>query len=380
MTINIFQENDMLNIVVPMAGLGSRFANAGFSIPKPLLPLGGKPMIQWVIENIRPSRNHRFIFICHEEHLRIYPEVRSELLKLCPGSEIICIDQVTEGAACTVLLAKEFINNENPLMIANSDQYVDLSIDTYLAEIDKPNIDGLIMTFWADHPKWSYCRLDTEGFVREVIEKQVISNDATVGIYNFKQGKEFVRAAEGMIEKNLRVNGEFYVAPAYNLLINDGSSVVIKATGKEFSGMYGLGTPDDYNFFQLTESFTQNCASNFQNPLTEEKKKIRALTEQYITFFDQKNRAGIDVLLHPEIQLQDPSTSIQGKVKTLDYIYGLFDKVDVLNFQAENIFIDNNKSIIEFRLQHDDLSLIGTDILEWDGSKIRALRAYLYEK
>ena len=148
----------MLNIIIPMAGRGSRFADAGYEVPKPLIPINGKPMIHWVVKNIRPSQPHRFVFICLADHLATYPEIESTLQQECPGCEIVLVTEVTEGAACTVLLAKELINNPNPLMIANSDQLVELPIDDYLATAVAQNADGLIMTFWSDHPKWSYCR------------------------------------------------------------------------------------------------------------------------------------------------------------------------------------------------------------------------------
>jgi len=245
----------MLNIVVPMAGRGSRFAKAGFETPKPLISVGGRPMIEWVIENVKPSGDHRFIFICQKEHLERYPEVPTTLKKLCPTCEIVEINHITAGAACTVLVARDFIDNDEPLMIANSDQYVDADIDEYLKHMEKEEADGLIMTFWADDPKWSYCRIRGDETVSEVVEKQVVSNDATVGIYNFKHGSDFVRAADEMIANDERVNGEFYVAPTYNALINKGGKVVTFAVGKERDGMYGLGIPEDLEFFKTTESY-----------------------------------------------------------------------------------------------------------------------------
>lgn len=245
----------MLNIIIPMAGRGSRFADAGYETPKPLIPINGRPMIHWVIENIRPSQEHKFIFICLADHLQRHPQIEVALRKECPGCEIVLVHEVTEGAACTVLLAKDLINGDHPLMIANSDQLVELNIDEYLAIGKQQNADGLIMTFWSDHPKWSYCRM-SETMVTEVVEKQVISNEATVGIYNFSKGAEFVLAAESMIEKNLRVNGEFYVAPAYNQLIEEGKRIVTAQTGKEYDGMHGLGTPEDMNLF-LESNFCQ---------------------------------------------------------------------------------------------------------------------------
>jgi dTDP-glucose pyrophosphorylase len=239
----------MLNIVIPMAGHGSRFAQAGFKTPKPLIPLGRRPMIEWVIDNVRPNRPHRFHFLCLARHLEDYPEVPQTLRELCPGCEVIPVAGVTEGAACTVLLARQWIDNENQLMIANSDQFVDLDINDYLAVGDDPAVAGWIMTFWSDHPKWSYCRMNPDGTVEEVVEKQVVSNEATVGIYNFQRGCDFVEAADAMIAANLRVNNEFYVAPCYNQLIAHGGTVVVKRTGREGDGMYGLGIPDDVNLF-----------------------------------------------------------------------------------------------------------------------------------
>jgi NDP-sugar pyrophosphorylase family protein len=238
-----------LNIVVPMAGRGSRFSSAGYQDPKPLIRFGGKTMIEWVIDNIRPSMSHRFIFICLEDHLKNDPRVEQLLRQTCPGCDIIPVSEVTQGAACTVLLAKHLIDDNNPLMIANSDQYVEINIDQYLAELPNNKADGLIMTFWSDDPKWSFCKLRSDGTVSEVIEKKVVSNDATVGIYNFSRGCDFVRCAENMIHKNLRVNGEFYVAPVYNQLIEENAKVVVCPVGKEYAGMHGLGTPTDLNRF-----------------------------------------------------------------------------------------------------------------------------------
>lgn len=238
----------MLNIVIPMAGAGSRFSTAGYALPKPLIPVNDVPMIQVVINNLRPAQNHRFIFICQNEHIKTYGLI-DRLHEWSPGSIIIGIDGLTEGAACTVLKARDYINNEDPLMIANSDQYVDASIDDYLNRIKTKNLAGLIMTMKASDPKWSFVGLNEEQIVTRVVEKEVISDEATVGIYNFSQGSDFVSAAELMIHKNLRVNNEFYVAPVYNELISNGYRVGILNIGKEANGMYGLGTPSDLDLF-----------------------------------------------------------------------------------------------------------------------------------
>jgi NDP-sugar pyrophosphorylase family protein len=239
----------MLNIVIPMAGRGSRFRDAGFELPKPLIPVHGKPMVQVVINNLRPSVEHRYIFLCLQEHLDQY-ELKEKLAEWAPGCVIVPVDQVTEGAACTVLLAKEHIDSEDAMMIANSDQWVDIDINDYLAEMERTEADGLIMTMWADHPKWSYVRLNEANEITEVVEKQVVSNEATVGIYNYRRGADFVASAESMIAQNLRVNNEFYVAPAYNEMLASGSKLVYYNVGKEADGMYGMGIPEDLKLFE----------------------------------------------------------------------------------------------------------------------------------
>lgn len=238
----------MLNILLPMAGRGERFREAGFKLPKPLIDVQGRPMTKVVIDNLRPNAAHRFIFLCLREHIEQFG-LDEKLAEWAPGREIIIVDQVTQGAACTVLLAKHLFNNSNPLMIANCDQYVDCDIDDYLSTMEQSTADGLIMTFLSDHPKWSYCGMRTDGTVSSVIEKKVISNEATVGIYNYRKGSDFVSAAEEMIKKDLRVNGEFYVAPVYNEMIAKGAKLVTHNIGSDGKGMYGLGTPADYDYF-----------------------------------------------------------------------------------------------------------------------------------
>jgi len=250
----------MLNIVMPMAGRGKRFADAGFADPKPLIPIHGRPMTEVVIDNLRPSTPHRFIFLILREHAEQFG-FDEHLHRWAPGCEIRYVDRTTEGAACTVLLARDLIDTDDPLMIANCDQWVDIDIDDYLDAMDKADDsnsdlsertipDGLIMTMWADDPKWSFVRFDAAGRVVEVVEKQVVSNEATVGIYNYRRGRDFVRAADAMIAENFRVNGEFYVAPAYNELIAEGQRITVYNVGREYDGMYGLGIPKDLEWFR----------------------------------------------------------------------------------------------------------------------------------
>ena len=231
-----------LNILIPMAGAGTRFKEAGYIFPKPLIEIDNKPMIQWVIESLKLEGN--YIFIVQKHHQAKY-NINSVLKILKPNCKIIELDHITEGAACTTLLAKKFINSGNPLIIANSDQYILWNSIKSMYNFNSKKIDGGILTFEAIHPKWSYAKVDKNNLVSEVAEKKVISKNATVGVYYWKKGSDYVKYAESMIKKNLRIKNEFYVCPVYNEAIREKKKIIIDKV-KE---MHGLGTPDDLNNF-----------------------------------------------------------------------------------------------------------------------------------
>ena len=238
----------MLNIVLPMAGRGSRFADAGYTLPKPLIPIHGVPMIKVVVDNLSPKVEHRFIFVAQQMHIDQY-DLLPKLKSYAKNVEVIGINEITQGQVCTALLAKKFFDNDEPLMNANSDQYIDFDINEYLDAMQNRDLDGMIMTMHSQDPKWSYAKTDENGMVVETAEKKVISPNATVGIFNFKRGRDLVRSAEQMIVDDVRVNGEFYTCPAYNYLIKEGKKIGIYPIGEEYNGMYGLGIPKDLDFF-----------------------------------------------------------------------------------------------------------------------------------
>jgi NDP-sugar pyrophosphorylase family protein len=238
----------MINIVVPMAGAGSRFSSAGFTEPKPFIKIFGKPMIQWVIENLSTNIEHQFIFICQEKHVNEF-HFDKILKQICPNSHVVSIDGLTQGAAETVLFASKMIDNRNPLVIANSDQYIEYKIEDFYESVVSEDNDGSILTMTSSSPKWSYIKYGEDLQVIEVREKEVISQEATVGIYGFSRGEDYVRSARRMIEKDLRVNGEFYVAPVYNELIQEGHRIEFQNIGSDKHQMNGLGTPEDLEIF-----------------------------------------------------------------------------------------------------------------------------------
>lgn len=241
----------MQTIVIPMAGRGSRFADAGFEDPKPLIPVHGVPMIQLVIANLTPDVEHRFVFICQRDHVRDYG-LDTLLPSWAPGCVVVPIDGVTEGAACTVLEAREHIDPEDVLVIANSDQYVDTEPSAWLSGVYDEGRAGVILTMTASDPKWSFVEKQ-DGRVTRVVEKEVVSDEATVGIYVFRRGADFIAGADRMIAADDRVNGEFYVAPVYNYLIGEGWDVSTRSIGSVGAGMYGLGTPSDLDDFLRRE-------------------------------------------------------------------------------------------------------------------------------
>lgn len=224
------------NVLIPMAGLGSRFIEKGYALPKPLIKIFGKPMIQLVIESLELDAN--YIFIVQKEH-RVKYHLDDVLDGIAPGCQVVEVDGLTEGAAVTTLAAKHLIDNDTPLIISNSDQVVVWDSSVFRALIGSQNV---IAVFQADDPKWSYAEID-HGIVKRVAEKEVISNDASVGIYSFKTGAEYVKYAEQMIAKNIRTNNEFYIAPVYNEAIADGQLTI----AYDVKEMHGLGTPEDMN-------------------------------------------------------------------------------------------------------------------------------------
>lgn len=226
------------NVLIPMAGAGSRFEKAGYTFPKPLIDVAGKPMIQAVVENLNIDAH--FIFIVQREHYDKY-NLGHLLNLIAPNCDIIQIDGITEGAACTTLLAKELIDSDKHLVMANSDQIVEWDSNEFMYSMISEGVDGGILSFTSTHPKWSFARLGEDGFVAEVAEKKPISDIATVGIYYWKRGSDYVKYAEQMIEKNIRVNNEFYVCPVFNEAIGDQKKIRVYPIEK----MWGVGTPED---------------------------------------------------------------------------------------------------------------------------------------
>ena len=223
-----------LQILIPMAGRGSRFVRVGYTLPKPLIPILGKPMIQHVIDNLN-SDNAKWFFVVLKEHIEEYPALQS-----LPGQLIPQVGH-KQGAACSASLAFEHLDQNAPIMMANSDQFIDMNILDFL--VAGIGCDGAVMTFKSEHPKWSYARINSKGYIDQVKEKVVISDNATSGVYLWNNANDFINGINDMIEAKDTHNNEYYVAPSYNYCIKRGRKYRLMEIKRQ--QMWGLGTPED---------------------------------------------------------------------------------------------------------------------------------------
>jgi NDP-sugar pyrophosphorylase family protein len=233
-----------MKVLIPMAGEGSRFVKEGYTFPKPLVDVNGKPMIQVVVENL--DFDCEYIFLVRKSHVEKYGGLIDTLDRITNGNfKYITVDGLTEGAACTALLAEELIDTDEDLLIANSDQFVEYEPQNFTMLKNQTDCDAMVYTFNAVHPKWSFVKTNSRGFITEVAEKRPISNIATCGIYWYRHGADFVKYAKQMVKKDIRVNKEFYIAPVYNEMIQDGKTLIPFYVHK----MWGIGTPEDLGYY-----------------------------------------------------------------------------------------------------------------------------------
>ena len=230
-----------MNIVIPMAGLGSRFKIAGVETPKPLILVDGEPMIEWSVNTLDIQGNYIFITRKYKSE-KLNQQLNAILKTLKPNCKIICIDSITRGAAETCLAAKHLINNNDGLIITNCDQLMKWDARSFLNSLDD-SVDGSVVTYTSDNPKNSFVSLDEQGSVNEIREKTAISDIALIGLHYWKHGSDFVRSTEKMIEENVMDVNEFYVAPTYNFLIQEGK--IIKNYHLKNHQYISLGTPED---------------------------------------------------------------------------------------------------------------------------------------
>ena len=237
-----------LNLVIPAAGLGSRFRAVGIKTPKPLIPVLGIPMIGWVIANFQlKSQDEIWIITRKEDH--IPQNMESFVSKISNSINFIELDTLTDGAATTLQRALDKIPADEAVLSANSDQFVSSDISEFVEMVRTGNGEGQILTMNASDNKWSYIKRNSGGKVVNVVEKVVVSDEATVGVYGWKSTKIATESICLMKAADLKVNGEFYVAPSYNYLIEEGADISTYNVGDVETGVHGLGTPEDLELF-----------------------------------------------------------------------------------------------------------------------------------
>jgi len=352
----------MLTILIPMSG-DNNYVGDEYDFPKPLIDIQGYPMIEWVIKNFESIVDKKFIFIVNESDCRNYH--LDSVLKLLAGEDsvIIKVDQSTQGAACTALLAIEHIDIETPLLISNSDHVIDWNLQDIYQDFSKRQLDGGVVCFPSVHPKWSYARVENMQII-ETAEKRPISRNAIAGTYYFSQGSFFVNAAMKMIEKQAHVNQMYYLAPTLNELILEGKLL----------GTFDIPESKYHHFYEPNKIHEFEHQFKEQQTLTN---NYLEQTKEYIKSFNDKNLDKISHMLNDNFVLEDPVVNrIQGKSSVLNAIKKIFENCNKLSFSAKNIFIDGDFSIIEFELRIDNTLLKGIDVIEWSGQEMKELKAY----
>ncbi len=237
-----------VQLVIPAAGAGSRFREVGELTPKPLIEVGGFPMILWVLSNFQLNDGDFIVIVCQATDG--LPGKLKEYLKAIPCEvEFLEIDGLTDGPASTVAKAIPKLNVANPVIVANSDQFVSGGMTEYLNSVRSKKYPGTILTMKAFGNKWSYVGRDAVGKVEQVVEKIQISNEATVGIYAWENSQILKNSIQFLKESNLLVNKEFYIAPSYNYLLGRGLEIGCISVGNHGEKVHGLGTPEDLQNF-----------------------------------------------------------------------------------------------------------------------------------
>lgn len=246
-----------MNIVIPMAGGDALFRQHGFPFPKPVIEIAGRPLVEHAFDCLSRIRDARFIFVIRkDDDLRFH--LREVLQLMAPDSVVLRADGETAGAACTALLAVEYIDNDEELVIANSDQILDIDLDAAIGEFRARGLDAGTLVFDSVHPRWSFVKTDAEGFVVEAAEKRPISRNATAGFYYFRQGRFFVEAAQNLIRKDASVNGGYFVCPTFNEMILRQKRIGV--IGIERERYVSLATP------QAVEEYEQALIAQKRGP------------------------------------------------------------------------------------------------------------------
>jgi dTDP-glucose pyrophosphorylase len=246
-----------LQLLIPAAGKGSRFADVGFQTPKPLIPIWDIPMLIWVLNNFPLAVEDEISILCQAEH-RIPEKLIQFTSQMSNSVRFIEIDYWTDGPAHSLELLLAGLDEQNPVICANSDQFIFSGLPEFVTAVRSGSSSGQILTMEASGSAWSYVGRDNLGKVNRVVEKQEISIEATVGVYGWDSIKTLRSALNWQREGGLKVNNEYYVAPSYQFLIESDLEISTHSVGEHGIGVHGLGIPSDLEHF-----LTLNTAKDF---------------------------------------------------------------------------------------------------------------------
>jgi len=358
----------MLNILIPLAGKSTFAVTEKNPYPKILSDVEGKLLIERAAQPFSALE-------CEKKITVVIPEVQASKYKLNKvigllddEVNIFSLSADTRGAACSCLLALEALDLDEPLVISSFEQVLDLDLRKFITEFERQKVDAGVLTFEAIHPKWSFVKTDSEGFVVQAAEKTPISKQAIAGFYYFRKARDFVEAAKDMIRKDVKHNETYFVSPCLNEIILKERKV--------------LALPiDKSHYFHIQD---QHALEVYEERMTlkaqEAKASVRERTQEYVKAFNTKSMLDVATLMAPNFHLVDTSVSIKGREKVLEYIKSIFKKYDELEFKAKSIVCEGYQSVIEFELTLDTLKLVGTDVIAWnDEGEMVKLDAYLYE-
>jgi len=358
----------MLNILIPLAGKDTFKTSSNNSFPRILHDIDGKLLIERAAQPFIQLKCEKKIIVAAPKK-EVAEYCLDKVLKLLDGSVSICdINSNTKGAACSALLALDSLYLDSPLIISNFEQVLDIDLSGYLNEFIECDADAGVLTFEAIHPKWSYVKVNHDGYVTEAAEKLPISRHAVAGLYYFKSARLFIESAKNMIRKDVTHNGLFYISHTLNeLILNEGKVKAISI--------------DKTNYVHIHD---EHALGNYEEKIVNNRENVQKIiytkTQEYIKAFNEKNIDKVAFFLSDDVVLIDPSARLEGKVNMVSYISDLFSSVNELSFIARRVIVSDSESVIEFELVLDHIRLIGVDVISWNSDQlINTLDAYLYE-
>jgi NDP-sugar pyrophosphorylase family protein len=256
-----------IQLVIPAAGAGSRFKDAGIDTPKPMIPIGGIPMILWVIHNFNLRPDDSVFIICQRDNA-MPRNLEPYLAKFSFKVNFVEIDGLTTGPATTVGLVLPDLNPEYPVIVANSDQFVSHDISKFVTSVRDLEHSGMILTMRATGNKWSYIGRNEIGDIVEVVEKREISDEATVGVYAWSSPDLVQKSIDYLKSEKILINNEYYIAPSYGYFVKNLLSIGVYSVGDHGGAVHGLGTPEDLSDFLIHDNFNQfvNSVNSQLNP------------------------------------------------------------------------------------------------------------------